>query len=335
MRSRSAESRLLLVVSVAVFLDTLFYAVITPLLPQLTHRAASLEAHRRPADRELPGRHAGGLAAGRCARRATRSALHADHGHRAYWWSRRSPLACSTPLRRWASPDSSKALAARARGPGAWRGSFRRHRRTAAARSSGRRSVPRSQAPCSARRSAHWPPSPAGAVLFCALAAVTSLLSDPDQSDFRTNTSPRTSRSPTSCACYASPALAGAMWLMVLPAIVSGVFNVLGPLQLHALGAGAGVIGFTFLAGRRHRGHDLTDRRPFLRPSRPDAAAARGARRDRDWVGLLHAAIDRCCAVCPDDRHVLDARGLLGAGDGTGRRRGRGATGSIRRTRRR
>jgi MFS family permease len=45
------------------------------------------------------------------------------------------------------------------------------------------------------------------------------------------------------------PPMAGAMWLMVLPAITSGLFNVLGPLQLHHLGAGAAVIGATFLAG--------------------------------------------------------------------------------------
>src|SRR5580698_6287642 len=37
MKSRSAHSRLLMVVSAAVFIDTVFYAVITPLLPQLSH----------------------------------------------------------------------------------------------------------------------------------------------------------------------------------------------------------------------------------------------------------------------------------------------------------
>src|ERR1700744_1595571 len=37
MRTKSAHSRLLRVVSIAVFLDPLFYSVITPLLPQLSH----------------------------------------------------------------------------------------------------------------------------------------------------------------------------------------------------------------------------------------------------------------------------------------------------------
>ncbi len=38
-----------------------------------------------------------------------------------------------------------------------------------------------------------------------------------------------------------------ALWLMALPAIVSGTLTVLGPLRLHPLGAGAGVIGATFI----------------------------------------------------------------------------------------
>ncbi len=38
-----------------------------------------------------------------------------------------------------------------------------------------------------------------------------------------------------------------ALWLMALPAVVSGTLTVLGPLRLHPLGAGAGVIGGTFI----------------------------------------------------------------------------------------
>ncbi len=38
-----------------------------------------------------------------------------------------------------------------------------------------------------------------------------------------------------------------AMWLVGLPAIASGAVNVLGPLRFHGLGAGAAVIGATFL----------------------------------------------------------------------------------------
>ncbi len=37
------------------------------------------------------------------------------------------------------------------------------------------------------------------------------------------------------------------MWLMALPAVASGLVNVLGPLRLHRLGAGTAVIGATYL----------------------------------------------------------------------------------------
>jgi predicted MFS family arabinose efflux permease len=45
------------------------------------------------------------------------------------------------------------------------------------------------------------------------------------------------------------PAMVRGMWLMALPAVVSGVLNVLAPLQIHKLGGGAAVIGATFLVG--------------------------------------------------------------------------------------
>jgi MFS family permease len=44
-------------------------------------------------------------------------------------------------------------------------------------------------------------------------------------------------------------AVAAGIWLVALPAIASGLLNVLGPLRLHDLGAGAAAIGVTFLAG--------------------------------------------------------------------------------------
>jgi MFS family permease len=45
------------------------------------------------------------------------------------------------------------------------------------------------------------------------------------------------------------PRLLAGMWLVALPAIVSGVMAVLGPLRLHRLGAAAIVIGATYLIG--------------------------------------------------------------------------------------
>ena len=41
--------------------------------------------------------------------------------------------------------------------------------------------------------------------------------------------------------------VAWGMWLVALPALISGVLNVLGPLRLHSLGAGAAAIGAAFL----------------------------------------------------------------------------------------
>lgn len=45
------------------------------------------------------------------------------------------------------------------------------------------------------------------------------------------------------------PKLVGYMWLVALPAIASGAINVLGPLRLHRFGAAAGVIGAVYLSG--------------------------------------------------------------------------------------
>jgi MFS family permease len=45
------------------------------------------------------------------------------------------------------------------------------------------------------------------------------------------------------------PSLLVGMWLVMLPAIASGVVNVLGPLRLHRLGAAAAVVGAIYLAG--------------------------------------------------------------------------------------
>jgi MFS family permease len=76
------------------------------------------------------------------------------------------------------------------------------------------------------------------------------------------------------------PAVIGAMWLTVLPAIVSGVLDVLGPLRLHRFGATAGAIGATFLVAAAAEGivspavGRLSDRRGRLAPLRGGLAAA-------------------------------------------------------------
>ena len=73
--------------------------------------------------------------------------------------------------------------------------------------------------------------------------------------------------------------LAG-IWLVALPATASGLLNVLGPLRLHGLGAAAAAIGLTFLAGAGLEAllspilGRLSDRRGRLLPLRFGLAAA-------------------------------------------------------------
>jgi MFS family permease len=70
------------------------------------------------------------------------------------------------------------------------------------------------------------------------------------------------------------------MWLMALPAIASGMINVLGPLRLHRLGAAAAVIGATYLAAAAVEAGispvvgSFSDRRGRLTPLRYGLAAA-------------------------------------------------------------
>lgn len=44
-----------------------------------------------------------------------------------------------------------------------------------------------------------------------------------------------------------APGVRWGLWLMTLPAVISGIYNVLGPLRLHRLGAGALAVGATYL----------------------------------------------------------------------------------------
>jgi MFS family permease len=68
--------------------------------------------------------------------------------------------------------------------------------------------------------------------------------------------------------------LLAAIWLVALPAMVSGVLNVLGPLRLHAFGAGATAIGAAYLGAAAAEGvvtpvvGRLSDRRGRIGPLR-------------------------------------------------------------------
>jgi predicted MFS family arabinose efflux permease len=244
---RAENERLLLVVSTAIFLETLFYAVITPLLPGLSHQlhlskaTAGLMTAAYPAGTLLASLPGGVLAVRRGPRFTLIAGLvlvvistvgfallnSADGlglsrfvegvGGAFAWAGGLAWIVAVTP------PERRGAVMGRALGTSI-AGSLFGPAIGALASATGR------------------------AALFCALAALASLLLVPiaRRPDVKSS-----SGQPVTDVLRVlhHPALAGAMWLMLLPAIVSGGFNVLGPLQLHHFGAGAAVIGITFLVG--------------------------------------------------------------------------------------
>ena len=95
---------------------------------------------------------------------------------------------------------------------------------------------------------------------------------------------------------FADGSVRVAAWLTALPAIASGVLNVLGPLRLHRLGAGAAMIGATYLVAAGIEAlvtpvvGRLSDRRGRLLPMR---------------VGLLAAGGGMACFVLPSRTWLL------------------------------
>ena len=245
MRTRSAESRLLLVVSVAVFLDTLFYAVITPLLPQLSH-----ELHL---SKLTAGVLTASYPAGMLVASLPGGALAVRRGPRFTLITGIVLLVASTVAFGLLNSAPALGIARFVEGIGgacSWAGGLTW---IVTATPADRRGAVMGQALGTSIAGALFGPA-VGAlatvtgrgVLFCALAAITSLLLIPIRA-LPDEHEPSQQSVTDVMRVLRKPALRWAMWLMVLPAIVSGLFNVLGPLQLHALGAGAGVIGLTFL----------------------------------------------------------------------------------------
>jgi len=121
------------------------------------------------------------------------------------------------------------------------------------------------------------------------LAAAVGLLPAPPRS------SPLPDREPLTRQLR-RPAIALGMWLVAVPAIASGAMNVLGPLRLGRLGAGAAGIGATFLVAAGVEavtapavGH-LSDRRGRMFPLR---------------IGLGAAAVALLCFTLPRDALLL------------------------------
>jgi MFS family permease len=87
-----------------------------------------------------------------------------------------------------------------------------------------------------------------------------------------------------------NPRVLAGLWLMGLPAAVSGMLNVLGPLRMHRFGAGAGAIGATYLVAAGLEAivspvvGRVSDRRGRLAPAR---------------AGLIVTAVALVCFTWP------------------------------------
>ena len=247
MISASAARRLVLLVSAAIFLETLFYAVITPLLPglsqqlQLSKLSAGVMTAAYPAGTLIAALPGGALAVRQGPRFALITGLLL--------------VVVSTVSFGLLGTAPGLDLARFVEGVGgafAWAGGLTW---IVAVTPAERRGAVMGRALGTAIAGSLFGPAIGAlatvtgrAVLFSALAVVAILLLVPVRSLPEEG---EASQQPVTEALRAlrRPALTGAMWLMVLPAIASGLFNVLGPLQLHHLGAGAAAIAATFLAG--------------------------------------------------------------------------------------
>jgi MFS family permease len=285
---KSGVERLVLVVSAAVFIDTMFYAVISPLLPELSHQLALSKLSAGVMTASYPaGMLVGSLPGG---------ALTVRTGPRFTVCVGLLMLVVSTVAFGWLNSAPGLDLARFVEGLGgacSWAGGIAW---LVAATPVERRGAVIGKALAMAIGGSLFGPA-IGAVasavgrpaLFTVLAMSGLVLtafvrSVPDQTESSEQGVAEVIK------VMGRPSLLRAMWLMVLPAMVSGVLNVLAPLQLHKLGAGAGVIGATFLVGAGLEaivspwvGH-LSDRHGRLLPLR---------------LGLVGTAVTLGCFTLP------------------------------------
>jgi len=277
-----------LVVSAAVFIDTMFYAVISPLLPGLSHQlglsklSAGVMTASYPAGM-LIGSFPGGVLA---VRRGPRSTVCVGL----------LMLVVSTVAFGWLDSAPALDLARFAEGFGgacSWAGGIAW---LVAATPVERRGAVIGKALAMAIGGALFGPA-IGAVasaigrgpLFTVLAMSGLILTAfvrtvPDQTE-------SSQQSVTVVIkMMGRPAMVRGLWLMALPAVVSGTLNVLAPLQIHKFGGGAAVIGATFLVGAGLEaivspwvGH-LSDRHGRLLPLR---------------LGLVGTAVTLGCFTLP------------------------------------
>ena len=279
--ANAAERRLVLVIGAVVFVDTMFYAAIAPLLPELAHQlhlsklSAGAMTAAYPAG-TLIGSLPGGM-------------LAARYGPKVAVISGLTLMAASTLA--FGFLDNAAALdAARfAEGLGgacSWAGGLAW---IVAEAPVGRRGALIGRALGAAIGGALFGPligtiaTAAGraptfsgvVVVAAALIIQAGRLPSPE---FGTDQGVR-----HALAALRDRPIAVGMWLVALPALASGIVNVLGPLRLHRFGASAAAIGATFLVAAAFEAMlspaigGLSDRRGRLVPLRFGLAAATAA----------------------------------------------------------
>jgi MFS family permease len=290
----AAERRLVLVISAVMFVDTMFYAVIAPLLPGLAHelRLSKLSAGMMTASYPI-GMLLGSLPGGVLAVRA---------GPRFTVCTGLALLACSTIA--FGFLDTAVALdAARfvegVGGACSWAGGIAW---IAAETPVDRRGAMMGRAVGAAVGGALFGPvigtiataigRPAS---FSGVAVVAVVLIAQTRGLPARHVSSEQGLG-TLARVLGRPRVTAGIWLVALPAIASGMLNVLGPLRLHRFGAPAAVIGGTFLLGSAIETviaplvGSLSDRRGRLTPLR---------------YGLAAAAVALCCFTLPGDVALL------------------------------
>lgn len=274
----AAERRLVVMIGAVVFVDTMFYAVIAPLLPELAHelRLSKLSAGVMTAAYPV-GTLVGSLPSGM---------LIVRLGPRPTVCTGLALLACSTIAFGFLQNAAALDIARFVEGVGgacSWAGGFAW---IIAETPSQRRGAMIGRAVAAAIGGSLFGPVigtiatvTGRPVLFVGVAVVAVLLIVRMRS-LPSRHAPSEQGLGTLLSVLRRPDVAAGMWLVALPAIASGTINVLGPLRLHRLGAGAAVIGATFLAAAAVEAAitpavgKLSDRRGRLVPLRGGLALA-------------------------------------------------------------
>jgi MFS family permease len=296
LRRRLGERRLVLVIGAVVFLDTMFYAVLAPLLPGLAH-----ELHL---SKLSAGVLTASYAAGTLLGSVPGGLLAARAGPRITVCTGLALLACSTVAFGFLGSALALDLARFVEGLGgacSWAGGLAW---IVAESPPDRRGTMIGRALAAAIGGSLFGPAigtvataTGRPILFSALAVLAGILiAQTRRLPFEARSSDQGVQRLT--LALRQRGVAAGIWLVTLPAIGSGLVNVLGPLRLHHLGATAAAVGVTFLLAAAVETAvspavgSLSDRRGRLVPLR---------------AGLLAASLALACFTLPGSAGLLAA----------------------------